>query len=309
MKLNISPTNIAVQVIAVALAILQRDVQHTSIDNSEPFYAAYDYIVVGAGSAGCVVARRLSDDRHVSVLLLEAGGPQSFVTDLPGMEQLVWPTGAFNWNYQIAPQKRIGLGRAQPGVYPEPKGLVLGGSSVINRMVYLRPNPRDFDDWEQTYGAIGWSFADVLPFFVKSENNSDYRIVANNPHYHGMDGPLGVASDPNLNLFLRYVQKGYNSYGIPTLDVNGPDQAGTAIVQLNIKDGLRSSTANAFIEPNPNPKNLFVSLNSFVTRVLFEETNSEEKLTATGVEFVKNGHKYTVRAKKEIILTSGKRLV
>ena len=295
---------LAIQLIVVSMVALRRDFIHKQIDNSNPIRSHYDYIVVGSGTAGCVVARRLSDQKGVSVLLLEAGGPQSFFTDIPGMEAIVWqPESEYNWNYRISGQTRVLQGRAEPGVYPEPKGRVIGGSSTINRMLYARGNPRDFDDWEQTYGAVGWGFKDVLPFFVKSENNTDYKIVNENPGYHGTDGLLGVAPDPNQNLFFRQMLKSYASFGIPTIDLNGPNQAGAAITQVNTKDGFRSSTANAYIDPNPNPKNLFISVYSHVTKVLFSE--KESKLTAIGVNFVKNGHEYMVRADKEVILSAG----
>lgn len=295
---------LAIQTIVVAMVALQREAQHQRIDNSEPFRHAYDYIVVGAGTAGCVVARRLSDQHDISVLLVEAGGPQRFLTDVPGMETFVWaPESEYNWNYRVSGQTRILQGRAEPGVYPEPKGRVLGGSSTVNRMLYARGNPRDFDNYEKTYGAVGWSFKDVLPFFVKSENNTDYKLVSQNPGYHGTEGLLGVARDPNENLFFREMLKSYASFGIPTVDQNGPTQNGAAITQVNTKDGLRSSTANAYIDPNPNPKNLFISVNSHVTKILLDDTKSG--LTAVGVEFVKNGHRFAVRAKREVIVSAG----
>ena len=304
----LSRQRLAIQMVVVSMIALQRDVQHQDIDNSEPFYNVYDYIVVGGGTAGCVVARRLSDDRSATVLLLEAGDPQSLISDIPGaVESIFDENPEFDWNFRISPQKRMGLGRAQPGVYPEFKGRVLGGSSTINGMVYLRGNRRDFDNWKQTYGAIGWSFNEVLPYFRRSENNSDYRIVSQNPRFHGTGGPLGVSSDPNLNTFLRDVQKSYNKFGIPTTDLNGPKQAGSAIVQITAKDGFRSSTANAYIEPNPNPNNLFISLNSSVTRIVF--TRNGRNLVASAVDFHKSFNKYSVRARREIILCAGESIL
>ena len=144
----------------------------------------------------------------------------------------------------------------------------------------------------------------MLLYFIKAENNSDFQIVAQNPEFHGTDGPLGVMSDPNQDIFLREVQNSLKTeFGIPIVDQNGPNQAGSSLMQLTIKDGFRSSSANAYVDPNPNPKNLFISLNSFVTRILFSEVNG--KPTATGVQFDKNGHKFVVRAKREIILSAG----
>ena len=179
-------TSLAIQMIIVAMVALRRDVQHNNIDNSEPFRNSYDYIVIGGGSGGCVVARRLSDTLRASVLLLEAGGPQSFVSDIAGIEETMYlDVPQVNWNYQTASQKRTARGMAVPGVLPEPKGRVLGGSSTINRMLYTRGNRRDFDNWEITYGADDWAFKKVLPFFIKSENNTDIKLVANFPKYHG----------------------------------------------------------------------------------------------------------------------------
>lgn len=304
MSVRQRPTSLAIQMIVVAMVALRRDHQHKSVDNSEPFRKSYDYIVVGGGTGGCVVARRLSDKRRASVLLLEAGGPQSFVSDIPGIEETMYlDVPEVNWDYRIAPQKRTARGMAVPGVLPEPKGRVLGGSSTINRMLYTRGNQRDYDNWKVSYGAHDWDFKSVLPFFIKSENNSDFELVSRNPRLHGTNGPMGVISDPNLNIFLNQVQESYNSFGIPTVDLNGPQQFGTAFVQLNIKDGFRSSAANAYLEPNPNPKNLFISLKSYATRIVLDTTG--DKPTAVGVEFTKNGHKYSVMANKEVILSAG----
>ncbi|XP_054166540.1 L-sorbose 1-dehydrogenase-like [Oppia nitens] len=304
-----SLTSIAVQMITVAFITIQRDNQHHSVNNAHSFRDNYDYIVVGAGSSGCPVARRLSD-RGYSVLLLEAGPVQSFITDVPGVEQTILRDNPqYNWAFSTVPQRKIGLSRTIPGVLNEDKGRVLGGSSTINSLVWLRPNPRDMDNWVHKYGATGWSWAETLPIFNRLENNSDYQFISQNPEYHGTHGPIGVMSVNAIdNFILDQVRQSYNSVGIPIVDLNGPTQLGTNFVQLSIEDGWRESSANAYLDPNPNPHNLYISTDSYVTQILIDDVHG--KPTATGVQFdVTDAYgkrqTYKVRTNKEVVLSAG----
>ena len=161
-----------------------------------------------------------------------------------------------------------------------------------------------FDVWAQEYGAIGWSYEEVLPYFIKSENNTDPHIVAQNARYHGTSGPIKISSPqypgPIYDILLNY----YNSIGFPTIDVNGATQLGTGFVQNYFSDGLRSSASNSYIDPNPYPHNLHILSQSNVTKIIFKMNNSG-KLVATGVEFYRNNNWYMVEAHKEIIITTG----
>ena len=157
---------------------------------------------------------------------------------------------------------------------------------------------------ESSFGAKGWGYREVLPYFIKSENNSDLNIIRNNPGYHGREGPLGVTTDPNPQPILLLGMKAFNELGLETVDINGAKQLGTTINQSTIKNGLRSSTGNAYIDPNPHPNNLDILIGAFVTKILIERTD-EENLRANGVIFVKNNVFYEVNAKREVIISAG----
>lgn len=173
-------------------------------------------------------------------------------------------------------------------------------------MLYNRGNRRSYDNWARTYGATGWDYESVLPYFIRSENNTDLRLVAENPGYHGTNGPMGVSELYRPDPILYVFQKQMNSFGIPTLDINGANQTGTMIYELTIKDGVRASTANAYLEPNPYPDNLHIVAFATVTQILFDTTG--DNITATGVQFQRNGVNYTVDADREVILSAGKHL-
>lgn len=167
-------------------------------------------------------------------------------------------------------------------------------------------NRRSYDEWAQM-GATGWDYASVLPYFIRSENNTDPTIVGQNPGYHGTSGPMGVSPMPHPDEILYLFQKQMNSFGIPTTDINGANQLGTMIYELTIKNGIRSATGNAYLDPNPYPNNLHILANSQATRILFDTNNlMRGNATATGVEFRRDGRSYTVQATREVIVSAGK---
>ncbi len=262
---------------------------HGEFDSA--FDSAFDYVVVGGGSAGCVVASRLSEDPSVTVCLLEAGGegrnlfirtPLGFVAGMP--------RGINSWNYQTVPQAGFNGRRGF-----QPRGKALGGSSTINAMIYAHGHPSDFDTWAQL-GNPGWGFGDVLPYFTKSETNTIHR----DSPYHGTAGPLQVTNlrspSPLNEVFLRACQ----AQGIPfNPDYNGAQHFGCYHVQVTQKDGERHSAAAAFIHPNLDRPNLDVRTKAHVTRVRFDGRR------ATRVSYRQAGQLRTVKARREVIMSAG----
>lgn len=266
------------------------------------------------------MANRLAANRNLRVLLLEAGGAQTSITDAPALAPALVNTEA-DWQYVTTPQMNIGRGFPNARIH-QPKGTnirfystfisemyfigkVIGGTSSINWMLYNRGNRRSYDNWARTYGATGWDYNSVLPYFIRSENNTSPTIVAQNYGYHGTSGPMGVSPEPRPDQILYLFQKQMNSFGIPTLDINGANQLGTMIYELTVKNGVRSSTGNAYIDPNPYPNNLHIMINSLVTRILFSNAMGSGRPAATGVEFRRNGVTYTVQASREVIVSAG----
>jgi choline dehydrogenase len=250
----------------------------------------FDYIVVGAGSSGCVVASRLSEDPNTRVLLIEAGGsPEKFWVRAPAGMGRLFLEKSINWAYftEPVPQAR---GRK---IY-WPRGRVLGGSSSVNGMVYLRGNPEDFNGWARL-GGEGWAWEDVLPFFLKSEDNA--RGAS---EYHGAGGPMRVA-DPTFvcPTIEDYFRSAENAGIRRTFDHNAPPYEGADVHQHTIRNGRRESAYTAFIKPVQHRRNLTVLTGTQVLRVVFRGR------TAIGVEVRKNGRDRTIAATREIVLSSG----
>jgi len=251
----------------------------------------FDYLVLGGGSAGCVVASRLSEDPDTRVALIEAGGSgDDWMVNVPAATVLMVPRKINNWAFETVPQSglngRLGY---------QPRGKVLGGSSAINAMVYVRGHRYDYDRWAEL-GCSGWSYAEVLPYFIKAENNYSFANL-----YHGNHGPLPVnklrSDNPFQLLFLEAArQAGFNL----NEDFNGAEQEGIGIYQVTQKAGERWSAARAYITPHLGKReNLRVELNASIQRILFEGKR------AVGVELVQDGTFRTLRARREIILCCG----
>lgn len=250
----------------------------------------FDYIVIGAGSAGCVLAARLTEDADTRVLLLEAGGEDSnFMIHMPAGVGSLISGEKENWAYYKEPQAHLDDRRLF-----WPRGKVLGGSSSINGMIYIRGHARDYDLWQQL-GLPGWSFADVLPYFRRSEGHAERDDA-----FHGSDGPLGVTDAPDSNpLFQAFIEAGRQAGHPVTDDFNGPQQEGVGPYQHTIRGGQRSSTATAYLKPAMERPNLTVRTRALTSRILVENGR------ATGVEYVREGRREIVHASAEVLLSGG----
>jgi choline dehydrogenase len=248
---------------------------------------SYDYIIVGGGTAGCTLAARLSEDPSVTVCLIEAGGSgKHWYVDVPAAILIAQRSATLNWRFQSEPQAQLNGRRI--GV---PRGKGLGGSSLINGMVYFRGHPRDYDDWSRS-GAAGWSYREVLPYFCKSEHNEDFGDTI----YHGSGGPMNVRSVRGPNPLNQSFFDALAGLGYPARrDLNGEDSEGTSLRQLSIRGGTRETTARALLYPAMGRRNLTVLTGLHVTRVVLEGRR------AVGVA----AGERTIRACREVVLTAG----
>jgi choline dehydrogenase len=246
----------------------------------------FDYVIVGAGSAGCVLAARLSEDPDVKVLLLESGPPDVKENIHVPLGYLQLGATDVDWDYHSAPEQHCGGRRITL-----PRGRVLGGSSSINAMVYIRGNPLDYSEW----GVPGWTWPDLLPYFIKAEDNE--RGAS---ELHGAGGPLPVSESRSQNrIAAAFVDAGEQA-GLPrNPDFNGPEQDGVGIYQVTQRGGMRASTAVSYLHPAMERENLTVMPYMHVERVIFDGDR------AVGVAASRLGETQEFRAEREVILSGG----
>lgn len=251
---------------------------------------SYDYIIVGAGSAGCVLAARLSEDPDVTVLLIEAGGSdKGWVVSMPLAWFRAMSTPAIGWGYMTESEPT-----ANNREIPEPRGKLLGGCSSINGMMYSRGSPADYDQWA-SMGLPGWGFSDVLPYFRRSEAN--WRGAS---AYHGGDGPWVVARHANDEFIYPRLAATAEAMGFKILDdFHGPQQDGFCAPDFTVKGGRRGSTSSSFLRPALRRRNLTVKTRTLTARVIVDGVR------AKGVEYLRHGQVERVFAEREVILCGG----
>ena len=252
----------------------------------------FDYIVIGAGSAGCVLANRLSEDAGASVLLLEAGGSdRSIFIQMPSALSIPMFMPRFNWGFESDPEPGLDGRRINC-----PRGKALGGSSSINGMVYVRGHACDFDEWE-AHGAAGWSYRHCLPYFRRAEG-----WKGGGDAYRGGDGPLATCNGNEMRLnplYEAFIRAGEQAGYPVSADYNGYQQEGFGPMHMTVKDGVRWSTANAYLRPVLRRPNLKVETKALTHRVVLEGRR------AVGVEYERGGHARQARARREVILSAG----
>lgn len=249
----------------------------------------YDYIIIGAGSAGCVLANRLTENPEITVLLLEAGNPDTKPEIQIPLECTHLPGTEVDWGYFSEPEPYLN----QRKIFC-PRGKVLGGSSAINFLLYTRGNPHDYDHW-QSLGNPGWSYQDVLPYFKKSESQQ-----RGDSQYHGVDGELSVTDViAPAAISQRFVDAAVALGYERNPDFNGVQQEGVGPFQFTVKDGKRHSTAAAFLLPILWRPNLTTTTGALATRLLFEGTRT------VGVEYLHEGTLHQVRVNQEVIVSAG----
>ncbi len=252
----------------------------------------FDFVIVGGGTAGCVLANRLSENPAHKVLLLEAGPPDRYIwIHIPiGYAKTMFHP-VYNWRYETEPDP----GMLNRKIY-WPRGRGLGGSSSINGLIYVRGQREDYDAWAEQ-GNTGWGWNDVLPYFIKSESNSEGASAA-----HGADGPLACTSIGAKHPLIESIIAAGNALGVPTTsDFNGGDQEGVGYYQLFTKNGLRCSTAVGYLNPARNRKNLTITTGAQATEIIWKKGEN----CAAGIAYMQGGESKTAIAAKEVILCAG----
>ena len=250
----------------------------------------YDYVIVGGGTAGCVLANRLTNDSDVNVLLLEAGrrDKHPFIHMPVGFAKMT--SGPFTWGLTTVPQKY-----ACNREIPYAQARVIGGGSSINAEVFTRGNPADYDRWANEQGCKGWSFNEIQKYFIRSEGNTVFS-----GEWHGAEGPLGVSNIPDPEDVTLAFVRACQEFGIPyNPDFNGPEQAGASVYQTTTLNGRRCSAAVGYLRPAEACSNLDVRTDFQVSRILFEGDR------AVGIEGKSHGQQVSIKANREILLTCG----
>ncbi|KAG8040199.1 hypothetical protein G9C98_000769 [Cotesia typhae] len=255
---------------------------------------SYDFIVIGGGSAGATVAGRLAENDKFSVLLIEAGLDEPTTTQIPSFF-FNFLGSSIDWQYSTEPEPEACLNKEGRCYWP--RGKVLGGTSVMNGMTYMRGSKRDYDNWARL-GNSGWSYQEVLPYFIYSEDNQ--QINQMDYGYHGSGGPLTVTQFPYHPPLSRALIEAGKELGYDNVDLNGRTHTGFAIAQTTSRNGSRLSTARAFIRPVKNRSNLHILLNATVTRIIFNNNRQ-----AIGVEYSKSQQLRRVSVRKEVIVSGG----
>jgi len=260
------------------------------VPSSQASAQDFDYIIIGSGSAGAVLADRLSADGKNTVLVLEYGGSdRSVLIQMPAALSMPMNMPKYNWGFETEPEPGLGGRRLVC-----PRGKVIGGSSSVNGMVYVRGNPHDFDRWEEE-GAHGWAYRDVLPYFQRAEGRQD-----GGDEYRGASGQLATSYGPVENPLYKVFVDAAQQAGYPaTSDINGAQQEGFGRMDMTVKNGVRWSTANAYLKPALTRPNLSLITHALASQILFEGRR------AVGVRYEREGTQHVARARREVIVSSG----
>ena len=269
-----------------------RDLPYPPIVDTE-----YDYIVVGAGTAGCVLASRLSENPNVTVLLIEAGGPDTKQEIHVPLACHMLQLTEVDWQYKTVSQHHC-CDILESNRSAWPRGKVIGGTGAINGIVHTRGHHMDYDRWSEVYGATGWAYKDVLQYFKKSE---DYRTDDGDEDYHGRGGPLTVEKATYVTPAARAFVEGAKEVGLKEIDYNGRSQIGVSLTQQTVRNGARWSTAQAFLHPARHRPNLFVLTHSMVVSM---ET-SGDRVTGVRVVGSSDGRETLMRPRREVVLSAG----
>ncbi|KAJ8872723.1 hypothetical protein PR048_026337 [Dryococelus australis] len=278
--------------VTVLSIMLLCELKFSSTKHVEDGY--YDFIIVGAGSAGCVLARRLTEIHHWDVLLVEAGGEQPQWDLIPAYLTFASdPAGGIDWNYKTVPSPNYCGGVS----CPYPRGKCLGGPSSTNYMFYSRGSKSDYDELRRL-GSKGWGYDEVLKYLIKSERNGDPRLASTK--YHGSDGPLPVEKFSYQDENILAIIQALKEFGLPEIEINGNQHLGAAVTQMTTHNGERQSTYTAFLEPVRGRNNLHIKTHSHVANILVRNNNE-----AYGIEYIRHNDTRRAFARKEIILSAG----